>query len=87
MRRGRASADQEGVRRVLLLCGALLAVAGIGVLLMGGWWLVIGPALVACSVACVVVARDDGRGTWCPECVARNPADALTCERCGSAVV
>ena len=31
-------------------------------------------------VACLRLAQDDGRGTWCSECVARNPEGATTCE-------
>jgi hypothetical protein len=90
MRRGRSAADQERVRRVLLLCGALLGVAGLGIAAWGlvsdGWGLVVGPVLVLFAVACVVVSRDDGRGRWCPECVARNPEDAVTCENCGASL-
>ena len=90
MRRGRSAADQEGLRRVLLLAGVLLGVAGIGFAAWGlasdGWGLVLGPVLVLFAVACVVVAHDDGRGRWCPECVARNPDDATVCERCGASL-
>jgi hypothetical protein len=90
MRRGRSAADQEGLRRVLLLAGALLGVAGLGITAWGlvsdGWGLVVGPVLVLFAVACVVVSRDDGRGRWCPECVARNPEDATVCESCGASL-
>ena len=46
--------------------------------------LVIAVALVALGLACLRLAGDDGRGTWCERCVARNPEDATTCERCGA---
>jgi hypothetical protein len=90
MPRRRPAADPEAVRRVLLLGGGLLGLAGLGIAAWGlvsdGWGLVAGPALVLFAVACWVVSRDDGRGRWCPECVARNPEDATTCESCGSAL-
>lgn len=40
--------------------------------------------LAGLGVACLRLAQDDGRGTWCPECVARNPEGATTCESCGA---
>jgi hypothetical protein len=88
MRRGRSAHDQEGLQRVLLLGGVLVGLAGLGISAWGlvgdGWGLVVGPVLVLFAVACVVVSRDDGRGQWCPECVARNSEDAVTCESCGA---
>ncbi len=90
MRRSRPAADQAGLRRVLLLAGVLLGGAGLGIaawgLLVDGWGLVVGPVLVVFAAVCVVVSRDDGTGRWCPECVARNPADATVCLSCGSAL-
>jgi hypothetical protein len=90
MRRGRSPHDQEGLQRVLLLGGVLLGLVGIGVTAWGlvgdGWGLVAGPVLVLFAVACLVVSRDDGRGQWCPECVARNPEGAETCASCGAAL-
>ena len=87
MRRGRSTTDQEGLRRVLLLGGVLLGSTGVGLfvagLVTGGWQLFAGPLLVAFAAACVVVSRDDGRGQWCSECVARNPEEATTCEAAG----
>ena len=88
MRRGRPDYDQEGLQRVRLLGGVLVAAAGVGITVWGlvvdGWGLVAGPVLLAFAVACLVVSRDDGRGRFCPECVARNPEDAEVCESCGS---
>ena len=88
MRRGRSAADQEGLRRVLLLAGVLLGVAGLGIAAWGlvgdRWGLVVGPVLVLFAVACVIVSRDDARGRWCPQCVARNPEEAVTCANCGA---
>jgi hypothetical protein len=90
MPRGRTARDHEGLQRVLLLGGVLIAVAGVGIAVWGlvadGWGLVAGPVLVVFAVACLIVARDDGRGRFCPECVARNPEDAETCQRCGHAL-
>ena len=90
MRRGRSAHDHEGLQRVLLLGGVLVGLAGLAVtawgLVVEGWGLVAGPVLVLFAVACAVVSRDDGRGRWCPECVARNPEDADTCESCGAAL-
>jgi len=40
--------------------------------------------LVALGLGCLRLAGDDGRGAWCPECVARNPEGASTCEHCGA---
>jgi len=88
MRRGRSPHDDEGLQRVLLLGGALVGLAGLGIaawgLVVDGWGLVVGPVLIGFAVACLLVSRDDGRGRWCPECVARNPEDAEVCERCGA---
>jgi hypothetical protein len=87
MRRGRATHDQEGLQRVLLLGGVLVGLAGLGVT---GWGLVaetkgivVGVVLLVFAAGCLVVSRDDGRGRWCPECVARNAEDAAYCESCG----
>ena len=84
---GRSARDHEALQRVLLLGGVLLTLAGLGIaawgLVVDGWGLVVGPVLVLFAVACLVVSRDDGRGQWCPECVARNPDDAELCENCG----
>lgn len=91
MRYRRPPPDQEGLRRVLLLCALLLGLAGVGFgtagVIRGGWGLVAGPALIVFAVACALVSRDDTSGQWCPECVARNADEASTCERCGSALV
>ena len=54
--------------------------------MVDGWGLVAGPVLVVFAVACLLVSRDDGRGQFCPECVARNPEDAELCENCGHAL-
>jgi hypothetical protein len=85
--RWRSAPDQEGLQRVLLLGGVLVGLAGLAFTAWGlvaeSWGLVIGPLLVAFAVAAVVVSRDDGRGQWCPECVARNPEEAEICENCG----
>jgi hypothetical protein len=90
MRRGRADHDQAGLQRVLLLGGVLTVLAGVGFAVWGllgeGRGLVIGPLLVVFGAACLVVSRDDGRGQWCPECVARNAEEATVCERCGHAL-
>ena len=90
MRRGRHDYDQEGLQRVLLLGGVLLGLAGIAITAWGlaanGWGLAVGPILVVLAAACTVVSRDDGKGRWCPECVARNPESAETCANCGHAL-
>jgi len=90
MRPGRSERDPEGLQRVLLLGGALVGLAGLGIaawgLVVDGWGMVAGPVLVVFAIACLVVSRDDGRGQWCPECVARNPDDAERCENCGHAL-
>jgi hypothetical protein len=87
MRRGRRAPDHEALQRVLLLGSILIGLVGLGVAVWGlvanRWGLVAGPVLVAFAVACLVVSRDDGRGQWCPECVARNAEDAEVCESCG----
>jgi hypothetical protein len=87
MPRGRAEHDQEGLQRVLLLGGVLVGLAGLAVTAWGlvaeGWGLVAGPVLVVFAAGCLVVSRDDGRGQWCPECVARNAEDAEVCVSCG----
>jgi ribosomal protein L40E len=91
MRYRRPASDEEGLRRVLLLCALLLGVAGVGFgaagVIRGGWGVVAGPALIVFAVACALVSRDDAGGQWCPECVARNPEGATTCEACGSVLV
>jgi hypothetical protein len=90
MDRGRSARDHEGLQRVLLLGGVLVGVAGLGIaawgLVANNWGLVAGPILVVFAVACLVVSRDDARGQFCPECVARNPEDAKVCENCGHAL-
>jgi hypothetical protein len=87
MPRGRPARDHESVQRVLQLGGVLVGLAGIAVtawgLVVEGWGLVAGPILVIFAATCLVVSRDDARGRWCPECVARNPDDAELCESCG----
>jgi hypothetical protein len=87
MRRARPAYDHEGLQRVLVLGGVLVGLAGLGIAAWGlvnhGWGLVAGPLLVVFAVACLVVSRDDGRGQWCPECLARNPEDAELCDNCG----
>jgi hypothetical protein len=87
MSQRRPARDPEAVRRVLVVLAVLLGLAGFAIALQGlvteGWGLVIGPILVVFAVACLVVSRDDGKGRWCPECIARNPEDAELCERCG----
>ena len=91
MRYRRPPSDQEGLRRVLLLCALLLGLAGVGFgvmgVLNGGWGVVAGPALIVFAVACALVSRDDTSGQWCPECVARNDDEASICTNCGSALV
>ena len=86
----RHSLDQAGLQRVLVLGGVLVGLCGLGMTAWGlvedGWGLVAGPVLVVFAVACLVVSRDDGRGRWCPECLARNPETAELCVRCGSAL-
>jgi hypothetical protein len=87
MPRWRSAPDHEGLQRVLLLGGVLVGLAGVAITAWGlateGWGLVIGPVLVLFAGCCLVVSRDDGEGQWCPECVARNPADAEVCANCG----
>ena len=87
MPRGRPARDHESVQRVLLLGGLLVGLAGLAVTAWGlvseSWGLVAGPVLLVFAAGCAVVSRDDGRGRWCPECVARNPAEAEVCESCG----
>lgn len=84
----RPARDHESVQRVLVLGGVLVGLGGIGVTAWGlvgeGWGLVVGPVLMVFAVACVVVSRDDARGVWCPECVARNSEDAELCASCGA---
>ena len=46
--------------------------------------LVIAVALVALGLACLRLAGDDGRGSWCERCVERNAEDATTCANCGA---
>jgi hypothetical protein len=46
--------------------------------------LLVAAVLAGLGVGCLRLARDDGRGTWCAECVTRNPEGATTCERCGA---
>ena len=83
----RPARDHESVQRVLQLGGVLVGLAGVAITAWGlaveGWGLVVGPVLVLFAVICVVVSRDDGRGRWCPECVARNPEHAEVCASCG----
>jgi hypothetical protein len=83
----RTERDPEGLRRVLVLGGVLVGLAGLGIAAWGlvadGWGLVVGPVLVVFAVVCLLVSRDDGRGRFCAECVARNPEDAEVCENCG----
>ena len=85
---GRPARDHESVQRVLLLGGVLIGVAGLAITAWGlvgdGWGLVAGPVLMVFAVVSLVVSRDDGRGQWCPECVARNPEDATVCDNCGA---
>ena len=85
----RRPADPERTRAVLMFCAAVaLAFA----LLLAVWAaltatvlpVVVAVVLVGLAIACVRLGQDDGRGTWCPECVARNPEDANTCEACGA---
>jgi hypothetical protein len=87
---GRPARDHESVRRVLVLGGVLVGLAGLATAAWGlvgdGWGLVVGPVLVAFAVVCLLVSRDDGRGRFCPECVARNPEDAEVCHTCGHAL-
>jgi len=87
----RPPADQDALRRVLLLCAVLVGLAGVGFgtvgIVRGGWGLVAGPVLIVFAVACAVVSRDDASGQWCPECIARNADEASTCDSCGSALV
>jgi ribosomal protein L40E len=91
MRYRRSASDEEGLRRVLLLCALLLGAAGVAFavvgVLRGGWGVVAGPALVVVAVACALVSRDDASGEWCSRCVARNPEGVTTCLNCGSALV
>ena len=90
MPRGRSARDPEGLQRVLLLGGVLVGLAGVAISAWGlateGWGLLVGPVLVLFAAVCLVVSRDDGKGRWCPECVARNPEDAETCANCGHAL-
>jgi hypothetical protein len=87
---GRSARDPEGLRRVLVLGGVLVGLAGLGIaawgLVVDGWGLVVGPVLVLFAVGCLVVSRDDGGGRFCPECVARNPEEAEICKNCGHAL-
>ncbi|HCB04397.1 MAG TPA: hypothetical protein PLZ93_03830 [Nocardioides sp.] len=88
--RRRHAFDQAGLQRVLLVGGILVGLAGLGFTVWGlvgnARGLVVGPVLVAFAVACLVVSRDDGRGQWCPDCLARNPEALESCERCGAAL-
>jgi hypothetical protein len=87
MPRGRSARDHEGLQRVLLLGGVLVGLSGVAFTAWGlaaeSWGLIVGPVLVVFAAACLVVSRDDGKGRWCAECVARNPEDAELCENCG----
>ncbi|GAB2769598.1 hypothetical protein GCM10027020_23600 [Nocardioides salsibiostraticola] len=38
----------------------------------------------AVSIGCWRLSSDDGTGTWCEDCLARNAVDAPLCESCGS---
>jgi hypothetical protein len=84
---GRPARDHESVQRVLLLGGLLVGLVGLAVTAWGlateRWGLLVGPVLVVFAAVCVAVSRDDGRGQWCPECVARNPEGVDVCESCG----
>ena len=84
---GRPARDHASVQRVVLLGGVLVGLAGIAItawgLVVEGWGLVAGPVLVLFAVGCLVVSRDDGSGQFCPECIARNAADAEVCVNCG----
>ena len=100
MRRGRTAADQQRLRSVLMMAGGVFVVAAlcflgyaVWVLVAGesasrataaGFSLVVGVVVAAMAVACIYVARDDARGQWCEECLARNLEDAQRCENCGS---
>jgi hypothetical protein len=85
---GRPARDHESVQRVLLLGGVVIGVAGLAIIAWGlvedGWGLLAGPILLVFAVVCLVVSRDDGRGQWCPECVARNSEGAEVCDNCGA---
>jgi hypothetical protein len=100
MRWGRSAADQERLRAILMLAGGVFIVAAVGFLgyavwvlvagesdsraMAAGFSLVVGVVVAAMAVACIQVARDDGSGRWCDECLARNLEDAKVCESCGS---
>ncbi len=102
MRRARSAADQQRLRSVLMLAGGVFVVAAlcflgyaVWVLVAGdsesratavGFSLVVAVVVAAMAVACMYVARDDGSGQWCDECLARNLEDAKRCENCGSAL-
>jgi uncharacterized membrane protein YqjE len=100
MRRGRSAADQQRLRSVLMMAGGAFVVAALCFLGYAVWLLVAGESesrakavgfslvvavvVAAMAVACIHLARDDGRGQWCDECLARNLEDAQRCENCGS---
>ena len=85
----RRPADPERTRSVLLLCAAvavLLALVLTGWAALSATWqpLPVAVVLVGLAIACHRLAQDDGRGSWCEACVARNPEGATTCGRCGA---
>jgi hypothetical protein len=100
MRRGRSAADQQRLRSVLMMAGGAFVVGALCFLGYAVWLLVAGESesraravgfslvvavvVAAMAVACIQLARDDGRGQWCDECLARNLEDAQRCENCGS---
>ena len=85
----RRPADPERTRSVLVFCAGvavLFALALTGWAAISGTWqpLPVAVVMLALAVGCHRLAQDDGRGSWCEVCVARNPEDASTCGRCGA---
>ena len=83
----------------LLLAGLSVGVLGYGVWQVVGetrlgtngqpmrqtlQYVVLTAVFAAVSIGCWRLSRDDGTGTWCEECLARNAVNAPLCDSCGS---
>ncbi len=47
-------------------------------------FLALAAAFAGVSVGCLRLSRDDGTGTWCEQCLTRNPLDTPVCHTCGA---